>query len=160
MSSIGLFSLLTKQSLKFSDVQNEYIYSMSNSFDASDKDVADQRRKSPRKSVVMPCVLRMRDQLFAALLMDLSRGGAFIQTDEFLALGSELLITFKAPGRDRVIHLSLKATAVYVGRFVQGFQNFDGFGASFMNLSPNDIADLEEVLERCESNPERKFEFM
>jgi Tfp pilus assembly protein PilZ len=136
------------------------ISGVSDSFDASNRDVAEQHRKSQRKSIAIPCVLRLRDQVFAARLLDLSRGGAFVQTEESLAIGTELLIIFKAPGRDGVIHLSLKAKAAHVGRFVQGFQNFNGFGASFMYLSQKDSAKLEEILEMCESSPERKFEFM
>jgi Tfp pilus assembly protein PilZ len=133
---------------------------MSGSSDESDKSVAEQRRKSPRKGVSIPCALRMRDQVYAGRLLDLSCGGAFVQTGESLALGTELSIIFKALGRDRVIYLSLKATAVYVGRFVQGYQNFGGFGASFINPSREDIAKLEQILERCKSDPEQKFEFM
>jgi Tfp pilus assembly protein PilZ len=126
----------------------------------SNTSAAESRRKSPRKGVSIPCALRIREQVYAARLLDLSAGGAFVQTGESFALGTELAIIFKAQGRTRMLYLNLKAKAVYVGRFVQGFDNFNGFGAFFMNPSVDDVAKLGEILDRYQEDPAKKFEFM
>jgi hypothetical protein len=53
----------------------------------------------------------------------------------------------------------MKAQVTHVGRFIQGFESFSGFGARFARLSVNQIAKLNRILDALTSEPERKYEF-
>ena len=99
--------------------------------DPSNEKADAERRESGRRSVSVPCALKIRGDLYPGRLLDISKGGAFVQTAQSLTCGAELSILFRAQGRHNLIYLNLKAVVVYVGRFLQGYNNFYGFGARF-----------------------------
>jgi hypothetical protein len=131
---------------------------MGSKLGVSDEDITARLRKSRRKSAALPCALKIMGKVYPGRLLDISSGGAFVQTAHFLACGAEFSIIFKAQARHKPIYLNLKARVVYAGRFLQGFKSFYGFGARFIDLSPDNIAKLEEVLDAIKSDPERKYE--
>jgi len=98
--------------------------------------------------------------VYPGRLLDLSSGGAFVETAQSLTCGDRLFIIFKAHSRKKVIYLNLQAKVVYTGRFLQGFGNFYGFGARFVHLSHEDILKLHRVLENSDGFPEKKFELI
>ena len=95
--------------------------------------------------------------MYPGRLLDISSGGAFVQFGQPLDCGAELSIVFRVRKRRKLIYLDLKARVVHAGRFLQGFTNYYGFGATFAKLSPDKIAELEKILDDDGSDPERKF---
>ncbi len=96
--------------------------------------------------------------VYPGRLLDLSSGGAFVESALSLTFGDRLVITFKVHSRKKVMYLSLQAKVVYTGRFLQGFGNFYGFGVCFTHLSHEDTFKLHRALESLELSPEKKFE--
>jgi hypothetical protein len=132
---------------------------MSNDRRPTDRRALESQRKFPRKVVSIPCVLKVGAHEYPARLRDLSIGGAFVQTNEFITLGTILTIAV-TQGRKKAPYLDLNAKAIYSGRFIQGFNNFNGFGAAFIDPSPEDIAKLNEIIDQHIDDPVQKFEFM
>ena len=132
---------------------------MSNDTGSIDHSALASRRKSTRKLVSIRCALKAGVHVYAARLRDLSIGGAFVETDEFITDGTILTIVLKERGRKKA-PLELNVKAMYSGRFIQGFSNFNGFGATFIDPSPEDIARLKEIIDQHTENPIQKFEFM
>jgi hypothetical protein len=123
-------------------------------------EVLEDNRKSVRKRVAIPCAVNRGGTVFPGRLLDLSDGGAFVQTDQTIGCGTVLSIVFKAQVGGRAVFLGLKAKVVYVGRYLQGFENFYGFGAQFEPLPDKMAARLAAVLESLQSEPQRKYEFL
>jgi hypothetical protein len=121
---------------------------------------ASNRRKSPRKQLSIPCALRVGENVYSGRLLDISDGGAFVQTAQSLASGVLLSLIFKARVRKKTIYLNLKARVVYVGRFLQGYENFYGFGAQFGDLSPKTAAKLGDLIGTLRAESCKKYEFM
>jgi len=117
-----------------------------------------EKRKSRRVNVSIPCVLKISNEIYSGRLLDLSFGGAFVQTAQSVARGDEVFLLFRVTVRDKLIYLNIKATVVFVGRFLQGFENFFGFGARFVNLSREDLLKLSEVLRSVAPRPEKKYQ--
>jgi hypothetical protein len=118
-----------------------------------------EKRRGQRKSVSIPCALRMGGNVYAGQVFDLSSSGAFIQTKQLFAAGDEISIIFNWRRRGAPLYLSMKAHVTHMGRFIQGFGSFLGFGAQFTGLSANQIAKLNSILDALTSEPERKYEF-
>jgi Tfp pilus assembly protein PilZ len=125
----------------------------------SDEDILAEKRIARRKSVSIPCTLRMEGEVYAGQVLDLSSSGAFIQTKQLFTAGDEILVIFNWRQRGKPLYFSMKAQVTHVGRFLQGFENFLGFGARFTGLSVNEIAKLNRILDALASVPERKYEF-
>jgi len=117
-----------------------------------------EKRKSRRINVAIPCVLKILNDAYSGRLLDISSGGAFVQTEHTVNRGDDVLVLFRAQVRGKLIYLNLKATVVYVGRFLQGFENFFGFGARFTNLSREDSVKLSWVLRSVEPSPSKKYQ--
>jgi hypothetical protein len=132
---------------------------MATACDAHDE-VSENNRKSPRKRVAIPCALSLAGAVYSGKLMDISDGGVFVQTEETMDCGAILTIIFEARVKKEIIALSLKAKVVYVGRFLQGYDNFYGFGAQFEGLPPKTAERLNAVLDDLQTEPQRKYEFM
>jgi hypothetical protein len=124
-----------------------------------DESISAEKRRAQRKSVSIPCALRIEGNVSAGRMMDISSGGAFIQTKQPLACGDEVSIVFKWRRRGKPVYFSMRAQVTHVGRFIQGFENFYGFGARFTNLPANQIAKLNMILDAIALEPERKYEF-
>jgi hypothetical protein len=123
-------------------------------------EIPEDSRKSVRKGVAIPYAVKLGGTVFPRRLLDLSEGGAFVQTGQTVSRGSVLSIVFKTQMSGRTVYLGLKAKVVYVGRFLQGFKNFHGFGVQFEPLPARMAARLAAVLDSLQSEPHRKYEFM
>ena len=111
-----------------------------------------------RRRVVIPCELKHGADTFWGQLLDLSDGGAFVQTAELFAPGTVLSINFSANIGEQDVSLSLNARVVYVGRFLMEYDNFRGFGVQLEDLSPEAASNLAALLDSLHSNPHRKYE--
>ncbi len=121
------------------------------------ENIAQDRRRSRRRKVCIPCALKVGDSVYPGRLLDLSSGGAFVQFAQLLDCGAEVSIVFKIRKKHKLTYMNLKARVTYVGRFLQGYSNFYGFGASFTSISHHQTAILEKMLDGMHSNPKRKF---
>jgi hypothetical protein len=125
----------------------------------SDENIVAEKRRAHRKNVSIPCALRIMGKVYAGRMRDLSSSGAFIQTEQTVACGDKISIIFDWRPKGKPAFFSVRAQVVYAGRFIQGFVNFYGFGASFTHLSANHVAKLNEIMDALTLEPERKYEF-
>jgi hypothetical protein len=119
-----------------------------------------ENRKTRRKSASIECALKMAGKVYAGRLLDISSEGVFVKTAHPLTSGDRLTIVFKARVDNASIILSLEAVVVYGGRFLQGFDNFTGFGMRFLYLSPSQAAALAKLVKSIESQPLKKYELL
>lgn len=107
-----------------------------------------RRRHASRRLARLPCAaVRFRDfESVGDDLLDLSPGGALLRTNADLALGDEVLVSFRVPGEDDV----LDAPAIVV-RHIRGVRASDrgrGVGLRFRDLHPTEVARLGAGLSR------------
>jgi hypothetical protein len=124
---------------------------------ASKSEGSIEQRSSPRKSVNIPCSLRIFDSVLTGRILDLSTGGVFVEFNDPPAFGTEISLRFRVTGRGKSVDLDLQGVVVYAGRFLQGFENFYGFGVQFHNIGNTTTAILEEAMQQMEPEPERKY---
>jgi len=124
-----------------------------------DENIAPEKRRAQRKHVSIPCALKIKGKGYAGRVRDLSASGAFIQTEQTLGSGDKISIIFDWRPSGKPAFFSVRARVAYAGRFIQGFENFYGFGASFTNLSSHQVAKLKEIVDALTLAPERKYEF-
>jgi hypothetical protein len=122
--------------------------------------VSEDNRKSLRRRVGIPCTVELSENVSPGRLLDLSEGGSFVQTELTVTCGTVLSIIFRAGAAGEIVDLNLKAKVVYVGRFVQGYENFYGFGVKFEALPDTTVEALTALLESLQTEPQRKYEFM
>jgi hypothetical protein len=115
-------------------------------------------RGSPRISVKIPCALRIHNAVLTARILDLSAGGGFVEFNDPPPAGTEVSIRFRIAGQEKAVDLDLQATVVYAGRFLQGYENFYGFGARFKHMGSTTTAILKEAIQQVKDEPERKYE--
>ena len=125
----------------------------------SDENVAAEKRRAQRKRVSIPCALKIKGKVYAGRVRDLSSSGAFIQTEQTLGGGDKILIIFDWRPSGKPAFFSVRARVAYAGRFIQGFENFYGFGASFTNLSASQAAKLRQIVDALTLAPDRRYEF-
>ncbi len=111
----------------------------------SEKEVEEMRR-SPRFSVRIPCSVTLENGSWTATMLDLSEGGAFIKIGEPLSVGEIVTLSFDIPRPKKNISFNLRATIVHAGRYLQGFENYNGCGLRFENASPQVIAYIRSIL--------------
>jgi hypothetical protein len=133
---------------------------MSTDMAAGEESSYEDKRKSPRKNVMIPCALTIDGIVYPGRLLDISSEGAFVQSEQAVSYGAQLLIVFKAPLVSHRVYLRLDAIVVHVGRFLRDYNSFYGFGARFTGISPNTMARLKKVIESLHADPQRKYEFM
>jgi Tfp pilus assembly protein PilZ len=114
-------------------------------------------RNAFRKHLCIDCIVKTEQILSSALLLDLSTDGAFVKCSEVVNPGSEITLILKLPGRGSSTELKFQAEVAHTGRFVQGYDNFAGFGVHFKNLSPDVKLKLKDAVLAAESEPERKY---
>jgi|WetSurMetagenome_2_1015567.scaffolds.fasta_scaffold104470_2 hypothetical protein len=132
---------------------------MSDVPDSSTNEAVEKRRKSLRKRVDIPCALRMSAAIYSGRLLDISLGGAFIQTREILPIGSKFALVFKVQIGTKRLYFSFRAEAVHSGRFVLDFENFGGIGARFINLTRKHAEELVFLINNLHAEPpKKKFE--
>jgi|WetSurMetagenome_2_1015567.scaffolds.fasta_scaffold1193565_1 hypothetical protein len=123
-------------------------------------DAGAENRRTRRKSASIDCALKIAGKVYAGRLLDISAEGAFVKTAHPLTGGDRLTVVFKARVDKASIILSLEAIVVYGGRFLQGFDNFTGFGMRFLYVSPDDAAALAKLVKSIESHPLKKYELL
>jgi hypothetical protein len=128
--------------------------------DESKSNAGAENRKTKRKQASIACALKMAGTTYPGRLLDISAEGAFVKTDSPLSSGDRLTIVFRARSDGESIPLSLESIVVHGGRFLQGFENFTGFGVRFLHLSPDQAAALAELLQGIKSKPLEKFELL
>ncbi|MDQ4121789.1 MAG: PilZ domain-containing protein [Acidobacteriota bacterium] len=106
----------------------------------------EERRLHPRLSVATELWIG-QDGIFTRSdekLLDLSIGGAFIETSQHYSVGCVLNLRFKLPDAARF----LTCTAI-----VRNSRGGQGFGVQFLDLSPDDRWQLDSYIQK------QKFEF-
>ena len=127
--------------------------------DSSTDNAVENRRKAFRKRVDIPCALRMPGAVYSGRLLDISLGGAFIQTKQSLTAGTKFTIVFKAQIGTKRMYLSFWAEAVHSGRFLLDYENFYGIGARFIKLTRKKAEDLVFLINHLIAEPpKKKFE--
>lgn len=99
------------------------------------------RRQHPRLSVATELWIG-QDGIFTRAdekLLDLSLGGAFVETAQHYAVGSVLSLRFKLPEAGRFL------TCTAIVRNARGGQ---GFGVEFIDLSPDDRWMLDSFIQK------------
>ncbi|HYK87995.1 MAG TPA: PilZ domain-containing protein [Acidobacteriota bacterium] len=122
-----------------------------------EESAAADRRRSRRRSVRLPCALRVRGKTNPARMLDLSLEGAFVQYKDPPPRGTDISLIFQLKKDNEPIYLELKATVKYSGRFLQSFENYYGCGVHFEDPTPEQVALLEAVLNKLGQEPERKY---
>jgi hypothetical protein len=105
----------------------------------------------------LPCSVLSEHGKSSAIILDLSVGGAFLGTDDAPPLEETVTLSFKGQGRGKIIAFSLKAIVIHSGRYLQGFDNFNGFGVRFKNIPPRVAAELREILAEGKISATSKF---
>jgi len=114
-------------------------------------------RKSPRKNAYIHCTVKCRTVTAEAYILDISLTGAFIQCAADIYPGMKITLTFNLPSEDTHTEISVPASIIHEGRFIQGYDNFTGFGIRFLSLSPHAELLLKDTLSRSEDQTEKKY---
>jgi uncharacterized protein (TIGR02266 family) len=103
---------------------------------------ADRFRESPRVESVFRVRYTTLDQLVVAYSADLSKGGMFLASDQFLPINSTLRLLLELPGQGgelsiscRVVYLRDKVTAERTGKTA-------GMGIQFLDLGEDALAQV------------------
>ncbi len=116
----------------------------------------ENKRKTLRKRVNIPCALRIPGEILPGRLLDLSMGGAFIHTRKSVLAGTEFEVVFKVRLGKKPKYMKLRGTIVHSGRFLLDYENFNGIGVQFTPLSQADAADLSFLLNSLKPEPSAK----
>ena len=125
-------------------------------FDA-DKPMRAENRNSERKSVDIECSITSRDGTFPGHILDLSSGGAFIQCKQDIQADERITLKFKLKEEDGTTEHSVKAVVAHRGRFVQGYENFNGFGIRFLDVPEVTGFQLKEIILHAGPITDRKY---
>jgi len=132
---------------------------MAGSPDSPAGTAVENKRSAFRKRVDIPCALRMPTAVYSGRLLDISLGGAFIQTKQPLSIGTKFSVIFKAHAGTKQMYLNFHAEAIHSGRFLLEFENFYGIGARFIKLTRKHAEDLVFLINNLgDEPPQRKFE--
>ena len=89
-------------------------------------------REDPRKICLIPVKCTIEDRSFKNYIIDISKLGAFIESNDRFPVGQKILTVFKLPNCDEAFHLE--------GRIARSGPR--GIGVKFYDLSP----DQEDVI--------------
>lgn len=101
----------------------------------------EDRRQHPRLNVATELWIG-QDGIFIRAdekLLDLSLGGAFIETRQHYSIGSVLSLRFKLPEAGRFLTCSA---------IVKNSRDGQGFGVQFLDLSPDDRWQLDSYIQK------------
>lgn len=109
-----------------------------------------ERRESPRKLVRTAVTISSDSNLYVGFSDDMSEGGLFVATHEFIPIGDTVDLEFELPGHDEPVRVQAE---VRWHRAVADLDNgvLPGFGAKFDDLSDPDRTRLEQFLETREA---------
>jgi Tfp pilus assembly protein PilZ len=82
-------------------------------------------RGNPRKICLIPVKCKVEDRSFKSYIIDISKVGAFIESNDQFAVGQKIIISFKLPNYDNAYQLD--------GRIARSGPR--GIGVKFYNLS-------------------------
>ena len=83
-------------------------------------------RGNPRKICLIPAKCKVEDRSFKSYIIDISKVGAFIESNDQFPAGQKIIISFKLPNYDNAFKLD--------GRIARSGPK--GIGVKFYNLSP------------------------
>lgn len=103
-----------------------------------------ERRNFDRVDVEWTVDCVAADTFLYAAIANISEMGIFVRTNEPLAIGTRLRLTFSPPGRDG---FELEGSVAWVNRFrPEGDNPNPGMGVRFLDLSPDERERLVEVI--------------
>lgn len=107
------------------------------------------RRTDERKRVSLAVTLTSESNLYVGFADNMSEGGLFVATHELIGIGKQVDLEVQLPGEEKPIRVSGE---VRWQRTVADPSNgvLPGFGAEFVDLSPEDRQRLEQFLEQRE----------
>ena len=102
----------------------------------------ENRRSSTRHEVSLDTTLRIGDQEHERTLTNLSLGGAFVEHDERLTIGTRVELVFRLPNREQPV--SIGGQVRWVGD--------SGAGVQFDGLRAGEVWSLNRFLESFSSD--------
>jgi Tfp pilus assembly protein PilZ len=94
-------------------------------------------RENPRKICLLPAKCEIEGRSFKSYIIDISRVGAFIESNDLFPVGQKILMAFKLPNHQQEFQLK--------GRIARSGNR--GIGVKFYNLSPSQEDDILEFIE-------------
>jgi len=88
-------------------------------------------------------------------VMDLSVGGAFVACKESIAKGIKFLLLVEDPQSGKEI--VLEAKVMHQGWYLSGFENYQGCGVRFENLTAAALSVIRDLMARVGNEPPRKW---
>lgn len=105
-------------------------------------DEADERRLAQRWRVRFRCHFQVAGEVYEGHIIDISLGGAFIESEDTPTADSGIRIQIQLGGRSLVINGIVR----HSGWFLMEMRNVNGFGVEFENLSFAANAFVRKVL--------------
>ncbi len=103
-----------------------------------------EKRVYKRACVRVEVTFKTGKQLITSYMKNVSRGGIFIKTDKPLPLNTEVELNFRLPNSYRLF--KTKGLVVWVSP--PGGKKQPGIGVQFREMSEEDAAYLEKVIEK------------
>lgn len=97
-------------------------------------------RENPRKPCLINSISRIQDRKFKSYILDISTGGAFIETHAKFSIGKDLLLKFSLPNHPQPFTFSGKIA----------WCSAKGFGVKFENVSKLQGDILKSFIEQKE----------
>jgi uncharacterized protein (TIGR02266 family) len=95
-------------------------------------------RESPRKPCLINANYRIQDRNFKNYILDISIGGVFIETDQKLPVGKQMMLKFSLPNHRQPFTLTGKIA----------WSSPRGFGLKFDNMTPQQGNILKTFVEQ------------
>lgn len=109
-----------------------------------------ERRRNRRFDVEIKVDYQTRDIFTSNYVMNLSKGGVFIQSDSPHPIGTEIHLTFTLPELNTTIQVNGEVAWTYdIQRGTSAI--LPGMGIRFIDLSPEDKKQLEATIENLSS---------
>ena len=83
-------------------------------------------RENPRKICLIPATCNIEDHSFKSYIIDISKVGVFIESNDFFPVGQKIVMAFKLPNYHNAFQLS--------GRIVRSGSK--GIGVKFLEITP------------------------
>jgi Tfp pilus assembly protein PilZ len=100
-----------------------------------------EKRKYPRKDCLINVNFAIQGPRFSSYILDINPYGAFIETNQSLAIGQEMKLTFSSPENRK----SLNITGTVIRK------DMNGVGVRFHNLDKHDLNTIRSFVENGEA---------
>ncbi len=120
-----------------------------------------EKRKNPRFSVQLPVTIENSNSRLSTMCSNISRGGMYLETSEFIDVGNNLTILVNFPFMDHPAKVRGKVLwkRLTAGKDIYG-NNLSGMGVEFLSPLPDSIklpeTDAEEEFGAVDINKIRK----